>query len=76
MIGNIYDAAPETPGALVGPKVGSDGEVYDLRVSSAVSSPMIQSWRTGRWFTLSWNEILDLAQEAGIGDLDPETTGQ
>ena len=31
-------------------------------------SPIVESKQTGKWFTLSWQDILDLARKAGIDD--------
>lgn len=41
------------------------GVTYDL-TSSPAGSPIIRSSKTGRFFVLSWQELLEMAQEAGI----------
>lgn len=39
---------------------------YEFSVNVAGYHPIIRSAKTGKWFTLSWDDILKLAQEAGI----------
>lgn len=38
---------------------------YDLATTLA-GCPVIQSHQTGKWFSLSWRDILSLAQQSGI----------
>jgi hypothetical protein len=39
---------------------------YEMATNMSESIPIIQSKQTGKWFTLSWQEIIDLAILAGI----------
>lgn len=43
----------------------SDGVTYELTTSLA-GSPIVNSSKTGKYFTLSWEDICNLAIEAGI----------
>ena len=45
----------------------SSGVIYELNCHLS-GSPVVRSSKTGKWFTLSWNDILHLAHEAGIDD--------
>lgn len=45
----------------------TDGEnKLAISVSFTSKTPLIRSETTGKWFSLSWQEILTLAVEAGI----------
>jgi hypothetical protein len=56
----------------VGEASGPDGKSYEMAVNMGGMTPIIESKQTGKWFTLSWQEILNMAVKAGIdeeGDL-------
>lgn len=42
------------------------GNKYEMTVSAGDYSPIIRSQQTGKWFTLSWQDILALAVTKGI----------
>ena len=44
----------------------ADGRSYEMSMNVGGSHPIIQSRQTEKWFTLSWQEIIDMAIEAGI----------
>ena len=41
------------------------GKSYELSTSMN-GAPMVQSNQTGRWFALTWDDIIKMALEAGI----------
>lgn len=47
------------------------GNVYELSAHVADHSPIIQSKKTGKWWTISWQELIALAEKAGIQNEDP-----
>ena len=71
MIGKI-----EPKGTLCMRQHAGKGEAagieYELCTGIASGSPVIRSSKTGKWFFLSWEDILNLAIEAGINDESPE----
>ena len=48
----------------------SGNTAYEMSTNASCMNPIIQSKQTGKWFTLSWQDIIELAVEAGI---DAET---
>jgi hypothetical protein len=52
-------------------ETGSGDTVYELTVSASDHSPIIMSKTTGKWFTLSWQDLVGMAVEAGIDDPSP-----
>lgn len=50
----------------VGTAESDDGTKYTLSVNAAGYAPIVHSDKTGRWFTLSWQDIVDLAIAKGI----------
>jgi len=43
------------------------GEVFNLELSTGLNgSPLIRCAETGKWFSITWREILDLAYHRGI----------
>lgn len=71
MIGRI-----DRPGALFmreGRGKATDeaaGITYELNCHMG-GNPCVRSSKTGKWFTLSWQDVLTLARDAGIDD-EPE----
>ena len=49
----------------VGDATGEKGRKYELSFVN-MHTPAILSKQTGKYFTLSWQDILELAVEAGI----------
>jgi hypothetical protein len=50
----------------VGKATAPDGTEYEMTVSAGDYSPIVRNLRTDRTFTLSWQDILELAGKAGI----------
>ena len=50
-----------------------NGIEYHLSTSLATSTPMVSSSKTGRIFTISWGDILEMAIQAGINE-EPDGT--
>lgn len=44
----------------------SDGVAYEMSVDAGLRTPIVRSKQTGKWFTLSWNEIVNMAVAAGV----------
>lgn len=51
------------------------GRLYRLGVSVADKRPVIKSARTGRLWTISWDELVEQACAAGIDDPGTEPEG-
>jgi len=47
----------------------SDDNTFELNTSMS-GSPIVRCVETGKWFSLGWSEILQLADEAGITEED------
>lgn len=45
---------------------------YELLTSGSSGVPMIESNQTGKTWSISWNELLDLAIAAGIDSEEPQ----
>lgn len=41
-------------------------DTYEMSINVSDHSPIIESKKTGKWFTLSWKDIIDLAIDMGI----------
>jgi hypothetical protein len=48
------------------------GIVYQMATIANTGVPVIQSEKTGQWFTLGWDEIISLAINAGIDKILPD----
>lgn len=61
----------------VGTATGSDdGREYEVFINVGDMCPIIRSKTSGRWFTLSWPELIAVAVGAGIdepGNPTPDT---
>lgn len=44
---------------------------FELAVNMGSSTPIIRSERTGKWFSLSWEDIIRLGIDAGILEEGP-----
>lgn len=54
----------------VGEISDDEGNKYECTTNVGGVHPIIQSKQTGKWFTLSWADIVSLAIEAGIDKKD------
>jgi hypothetical protein len=45
-------------------------EEYEMSLAAGGESPLITSKRTGKIFSLSWEQMLELARRAGIDERD------
>ena len=63
-IGKVYPAKSMFFRNHVG--TADDGERKFELATSMNGTPILQSAKTGKWFLLSWQEIIDLAEKAGI----------
>lgn len=66
MKGKIHDKRTMFLRIAAGDATADNGTKYELSVSASNNAPIVKSDKTGRWFTLSWQDILELAVEAGI----------
>lgn len=41
-------------------------QTYDMSINTGDNCPIVESKQTGKWFILSWEDIIGLAQNAGI----------
>lgn len=57
----------------VGEAEAENGNSYELTTSVSSGQPIVRSQKTGKWFLLSWQEIIDLAVEAGVDLDEPQT---
>ena len=42
------------------------GVKYELTINMGNNTPIVSSSKTGKYFTLSWQDIINLAIDAGI----------
>lgn len=63
-IGKVYPAKSMFFRNHVG--TADDGERKFEMATSMNGTPILQSAKTGKWFLLSWQDIIDLAGKAGI----------
>lgn len=56
----------------VGDAEAEDGKRYEMTVGAGASNPIIRSEKSGRFWTIGWDELIDLAREAGIDEEDPD----
>ncbi len=66
-IGKVLPAKSLILRNAAGSAEGSDGIKYELNYSMA-GTPIIRSEKTGKWYVLSWPEILALAEDNGINN--------
>ncbi len=71
-VGRIYPSLSLFFREGAGNATHPDGTEYELSTNMGGRCPIIRSSKTGKWFTLSWEDILALAIAAGIDDDDPE----
>jgi hypothetical protein len=69
MPGTIYSPDHIFVRVEIGSATGQDGAKYDLG-TSVDGQPLIRSSKTGKTFSLSWNELLNMAVDAGIDEQD------
>ncbi|MBI5817437.1 MAG: hypothetical protein HZA88_00455 [Verrucomicrobia bacterium] len=63
----------KTPSTLVfrqdcGIARDEDGIEYELSINILRKTPIVRSQKTGRWFFLSWKDIVRLAVNAGVNE--------
>ena len=63
-IGKVYPAKSLFFRNHIGTAV--DGERKFEMATSMNGTPILQSAKTGKWFLLSWQDIINLAEKAGI----------
>lgn len=56
----------------LGSVVSPSGEKYVVAISASTKLPLIMSEKTGKWFSLKWENIADLAIDAGIDEEEPQ----
>ena len=57
--------------AAVG-KAEGDKNVFELSTGIGNGSPIVRCEETGKWFLLSWQDIINLAVDAGITKEDED----
>lgn len=45
-----------------------DGTVYEVCVSLGNRTPLIRNNKTGKWFQLDWQDIIELAKANGVDE--------
>jgi hypothetical protein len=45
-----------------------DGEVYEMSTNVSGGAPILRHLRTKRTFVIGWQEIIDMAEAAGIAE--------
>ncbi len=50
----------------VGKATDNDGNSYEMALNVNNSVPIIRSEKTGKWATISWGDIIELAVQAGV----------
>lgn len=50
----------------------SDGHKYEMSVNVGGSTPIIRNVKTGKWYCLSWKDIIGLAKANGIDTPQPK----
>lgn len=73
MPGTLHDPHVITMSRPVG-VAESAGDSYELSVAID-KSPMVRSGRTGRTWSLSWEELIDQARAAGVDEGEPAPEG-
>ncbi len=72
MNGKIHAAKTLFFRAAVGNADDGESVGYEMSILVGDNSPIILSKQTGKWFTLSWQAIIELAVEAGIDENDKD----
>lgn len=49
-----------------GTATSPEGNKYELSIGVSGNAPIVHSNKSGQWFTLTWNQIIRMAIEAGI----------
>lgn len=66
-IGTIH--AEETLFLRVNVGVAKDGDLaYEMTIHAGTSAPIILSKQTGKWWTIEWKDLIDLARHEGIDE--------
>ena len=75
--GRLYTARTTFLRQFIGNASGATGLPYELAFNLGGTCPIIKSLRTGKYFTINWTDIINMAVAAGIdkeGELDGEKT--
>lgn len=72
-IGELHDSQTIFLHVFVGTAKDDDQE-YELTYGT-MHTPIVRNLKTGKYFTLSWNDVLQLAKEAGIDVMDESSHG-
>lgn len=70
-IGKIHDSKTLFFRIEVG-AAATVGVNYELALCANTNVPIVRSGKTGKWFTLAWGDIVNLAIKAGINGPDIE----
>lgn len=65
-IGRIIPAKTLIMRHNVGTATGDEGDEYEMTTTVNDRSPMVKSMKTGKTFHLNWNDIINLAVQAGV----------
>ena len=68
IMGNVYEKDTLFFRQDVGKAEGGNGTHYEMSLNMGGLNPIIHSVKTGKWFTLSWQAIIDAAIAAGINE--------
>ena len=68
--GELYDKDTLFLRVTVGTATSETGIEYEMTIHGGNSAPMIRSSETGKYYILSWEDILDLAIKKGIDEHD------
>lgn len=58
----------------VGTATDKNKNTYVLSTNAKDNCPIVCCTKTGKWFTLSWKDIVNLARDAGIDKADTKKT--
>lgn len=58
----------------VGEAKDENKNTYELSINANDTSPLVCSKKTGKYFTLSWEDIMNLARDADIDKADTKKT--
>lgn len=65
-IGTIHDKNTLFMRTECGEATDNTGGNYELSTNFGGGLPIVRNSKTGKWFTLNWQDIIGLAKAAGI----------
>jgi hypothetical protein len=74
-VGRLYPPGTMFLRQNVGNATAENGDVYELTLNVGASHPIIRSEKTGRWWTVSWQELIGLAIKGGIDQPEEKAGG-